>query len=116
MTSEGWGKSSTDSQGVRCQDMLDSRADKAPSSYGSCLPWGREWDIAMDTEVSGTIHSGNSSKKCQGQLIICTPAKDRGLCLQGRETVFIQPDQLGGQFLPGGECWDKGGREVFMLM
>lgn len=69
----------------------------------------------MDTEVSGTIHSGDSSKKYQGQLIICTPAKDCGLCLQGKESVFIQPDQLAEQFLFGGECWEHGGREVSML-
>lgn len=69
----------------------------------------------MDTKVVGTIHSGDSSKKCQSQLVICTPAKDSGLCLQGREPVFIQPDQLGGQFLPGGEYWEEDGREVSLL-
>lgn len=69
----------------------------------------------MDTKVSGTIHSGDSSKKYQGQLIFCTPAKDRGLCLQEKQSVFVQPDQLGGQLLPGGECWEEDGKEVSML-
>lgn len=58
----------------------------------------------MDTKAAGTIYSGDSSKKCQGRLVICAQAKDCGLCLQGKEPVLIQPDQLGGQFLPGGEC------------
>ena len=69
----------------------------------------------MDTKLAETIHSGDSSKKCQGQLIICTPAKDCGLCLQEKETVLIQPDQMGGQIIPGGECWEEGGKEVSLL-
>lgn len=69
----------------------------------------------MDTKVIGTIHSGDSSKKRRRQFVICTPAKDSGLCLQGREPVFIQSDQPGGQFLPGGECWEEGRGAVSLL-
>lgn len=69
----------------------------------------------MDAKVVGTICSGDSSKKYRRQLVLCTPAKDSGLCLQEREPVCIQPDQLGGRFLPGGECWEERGREVSLL-
>lgn len=76
--------------------VAESRAVEASSSQQSRLPWGREWDIDMDAKVAGTTYSGDSSKKCQGQLVVCTQAKDSGLCVRGREPVFIQPDQLGG--------------------
>ena len=69
----------------------------------------------MDAKVVGTIHSGDSSKKRRRQLVICTPAKDSGLCLQGTEPVCIQCDQPGGQFLPGGECWEEVGKEVSLV-
>lgn len=111
MRSEGWGKSSFDSQGVRCQDMLDSRADKAPSSYGSCLPgvengtllWTPKSLEPFTLEILARNVKDNLSSVLQPKTVVCA-------CKGEKQCLYNQTSWVGNSSLEVSAGTRVGGR------